>query len=245
MIAIKYGPLLPIVILLTLLFGQIMENSPNSPNSASSTLPILIIDHDNVLCRYTESFLSWHNSHYATNLTLEDAKQYQMASVLECTDHEAARRIDEFSASCAEYDRILSVEDPKLMTKHLRLLATKYRLIIVTARKEDEKCKMSTTNWLRQNLPNVPFADVIFSAGKKKSEILRQLLPPGKFVALIDDSLDNHIDCANIVSTHILFNSNLSYPWANSTESIVIKTNKDVQVHSTKSWTEVVEILMK
>lgn len=146
---------------------------------SSQQLPILAIDHDNVLCKYTEAFLNWHNVHYPilnlnklSNLTLDDAKHYRMSLVLGCTDEEAASRIDEF-AKTDDYGLIPPVEDAEELEAHLLQLATKYRLVIVTARKAE--CEKATKEWITRFLPNVPFVSIIFSAGRKKSEVCRQL----------------------------------------------------------------------
>lgn len=195
---------------------------PNPENK-----PIIAVDIDEVLVPHFPGLISWYNSEYGTNLTLEhnhpkDSRPWGTENITQ-----AIKRVHKFFDTPAflnptPYDDALEA---------LRKLSERYVLVVVTAR--DTIVEKVTREWLETHFEEL-FQEAHFTASynlEGKSQTKADVCLALGAGYLIDDSLDNITGVAEVGIRGLLYGH---YPW-----------NQSDRLHEgitrVKDWQEVLE----
>ena len=99
-------------------------------NAAESSVPIIAVDIDEVLCPFVPALAAWHNREYGTTLSVENFRSYTFADVWGGSREAAAAKVSSFFAS----SDFASLAPLPGAGEALRALAPHARLVVVTAR---------------------------------------------------------------------------------------------------------------
>jgi 5'(3')-deoxyribonucleotidase len=167
----------------------------------------LFIDMDDVLCHYTRTFLLWHNLHFQTHYNLSSVSQFQLSLLLNITQEEMGKRLDDFSKS----DNYLHIPMMNDADSFLEIASKRYEIHIVTSRSITTSTK--THNWLKMNHLDPFISSITYSF--KKSNMCRN---DSITKMAIDDAPHNIEDysrnCPHLKKIY-LFNFQSQHPWAN------------------------------
>jgi len=168
---------------------------------------MIVSDLDEVLARFMDSFIKFHNAKYGTTLKEEDFKTYNFEDTIGIDRDEAIRRNYEFfGTTYAE-----SIEPVPGSREGIdALLSSGERLAVVTSR-QDEFSDI-TTRWLFRNFPR-KFVDVRLTnrssmngtEERSKADVCAEL--GAKFV--IEDQVRYALECSSRDRRIIL----LDKPW--------------------------------
>ncbi|KAG9017622.1 hypothetical protein FRB90_000492 [Tulasnella sp. 427] len=175
----------------------------------AKTAPIIAVDFDDVLVATNLAAAQWHNREYGTKMALEDFLYYHWwKNPYWGPMKETVAKVLRFYTA-DEYKQAGPVLDAPRICKQLKAMG--YRLIIVTAR-SDEHRKI-TEDAINKYFPGV-FDGLEFTAsigGRGSSQLTKpQMLKQLGASMLIDDSLDNCMDCAKSGIPVLLFGD---YEW--------------------------------
>ncbi|KAG8951256.1 hypothetical protein FRC04_006495 [Tulasnella sp. 424] len=175
----------------------------------AKTAPLIAVDFDDVLVATNLAAAQWHNREYGTKMALEDFLYYHWwKNPYWGPMKETVSKVLRFYTA-DEYKQALPVFDAPRICKQLKAMG--YRLVIVTAR-SDEHRKI-TEDAINKYFPGV-FDGLEFTAslgGRGTSQLTKpQMLKQLGASMLIDDSLDNCMDCAKSGIPVLLFGD---YEW--------------------------------
>jgi len=171
--------------------------------------PLIVIDLDNVLAQSAQEFVNFSNQHFEAAITLEDYNE-DWSKMWGVSYEEAERR----GAVMREHDMHQTYNPMPDALEVLQGLQPKYRLVILTSRRE--VTKPATDAWLERHYPGI-FDDVLFSGiwdGTDRSD--GHLMTKGdQYKALgaayvIDDHLKHCAAATQHDATGLLFGE---YPW--------------------------------
>ncbi|KAH8120464.1 hypothetical protein DFH11DRAFT_1560172 [Phellopilus nigrolimitatus] len=171
-----------------------------------SEKPVIAVDVDDVLSQTNQAVADWHNSHYGTNMVLDDFHYYHYWKNPDWgTPTEVHNKVKIYYAT--------SIMTPKPVLGALEgvqaLRDMGFKLVIITARHAEEQ--KLTQKWLDQYYPDA-FDDLVctgqflkdedgievhFKVGK--AEVCHRL----KARLLIDDSVENALACARDATPQI------------------------------------------
>lgn len=185
------------------------------------------IDIDEVIAKFMENYLSFHNTKHSTKFKLKNITNYHL---WECGIHnskeESTREVSEFQNS-PYFDKIGLIPGAK---SAIERLSKQHNLYFITARPKELKQK--TTDFFYSHFPKDGF-EFIFSGdiygGEKKSEICKNL----GINLMIEDNPHYALDCANEGIRSLL----LKKPWNE-------KYTHHKNITFVKNWKEIMEILI-
>ena len=137
----------------------------------------IAIDFDDVVIRFNQGFLAYHNKMHGTNLIYEVLTTYQMEQLYKCDRDTIVGRVKDFYES----DDHASTKPIRGSVRAIRQLRDHYQLHIVTSR--PDMAKNATLTWIARYFPNT-FHQIHFTNGFggeegttqiKKSVICRQI----------------------------------------------------------------------
>lgn len=187
----------------------------------------IAIDLDDVLAAHVPAFVSFSNTRYGTNLTLEDYSD-RWGKLWQVEHEEVLRRAKEFHVpeSVASFQRIEEAEIA------LKSLSEAYKLVIVTARRAN--LTQTTIDWIDKHFPQI-FDEVrivpVWDEGSTvtKADVCQQI----QASCLIDD-MPNHCNLVAACGIKALLFGD--YSW-----------NRNAQISSgverVRDWPAVVEYL--
>jgi uncharacterized HAD superfamily protein len=143
--------------------------------------PTIIVDVDDVIARFRETFFNWMNETFDLKLSVNSTEYYYSGMAGNLTGEEAFMKfIDESMIRAISVNRNI-VKDLE------RLREEGYWIQLLTARPSDiVKCKYDTYSWLKLN--NIPYDSVAFSYEKYRWLSDKSFFKAGKVVCAIDDS---------------------------------------------------------
>lgn len=112
-------------------------------------------DIDEVLARYLDVFLVWHNKEYGTHLRLPDIHSYHIRNIVGCTYEEERHRIDKFER-CGAIERI----QPEKGMEHIIALTYSFDIALVTSRAH--RLNRHTRRWVCDNFGDA-FIGIFFT----------------------------------------------------------------------------------
>ncbi len=187
---------------------------------------IIAVDIDEVLYPFLKEFVADHNLKFKTNLKVENFSTYEFEDSLGINRRKSIQRIYDFSSKTDQ----INPEPIKDSKDAILKIAKFYDLVIITSR--HPQYRDITVKWLNRHFKNV-FKSVHLIGYHKiiqnpvyKSDIC--LAIGAKHI--IDDSLDNILDCAKKGINGILFGD---YPWNQG------NLNKFKNITRLKKWTDV------
>lgn len=170
--------------------------------------PVIAVDIDDVLALSVDSFISWSNEKFGTNIKFEDYIE-DWSELWNISQGETTKRVNRMYEEGLP-SRYSHIEEA---VKVLNKLKTDYELIVATARRSAEH--LVTKSWIKQHYPSV-FKDVHFagiwdeiteeSPQKTKAKLCREL----GVDYLIDDQLKHCIGAHNVGVKALLYGD---YPW--------------------------------
>jgi len=187
---------------------------------------LIFIDLDEVLCNFIEKFLLFHNRIKNTNFKFEQVKEYHMNKLWGVSREEIVKELKEYYDS-KEFENLSIIPGAK---KAIDILSKNNELIIITARPNFLKEK--TEIWINKNFPNKFSTIYLTNEGthneptEKKVDLCLKL----GIKLVIEDSLENAIDCAKAGMKVFLLNK----PW-NQCENLPENINR------VYSWEEIIE----
>jgi uncharacterized HAD superfamily protein len=143
--------------------------------------PVIIVDVDDVIARFRESFFDWMNKTFSLELSINSPEYYYSGMAGELTGEEAFMQfIDE--------SMIRSIPVNTKVANDLKKLKDEgYWIQLLTARPSDiVKCKYDTYSWLRAN--NIPYDSIAFSYEKYRWLSDKSFFKEGRVICAIDDS---------------------------------------------------------
>ena len=188
---------------------------------------VIGIDMDDVLIRFLDGFLSFHNTKYDSNFNPNDFDTFDFWKTLGCTHDESVRRVHDFfeSEEFANLDPVPGAVDA------VNSLAELYDLYIITARPDSLSDK--THSWIERHFAGC-FKGIFFTNGfeaeekrRKKSEFCAKV---GAEV-MIDDSANHARDCSAACSKVLLFNK----PWN------IRREDMPEAVSRVRNWNDILE----
>ncbi len=183
------------------------------------------IDLDSVLAEILTPLNDFYNHRFGTNYQLSEYVNFSLSKVWGCTSEKAIEAVFEFYHS--PYMKAIPVVAGAV--EAVDYLRKKHELIVITSRSEE--ISEITHQWINQYFPN-RFAEVVLTNQfsrpgiefKTKGEVGKEI----GIEAMIDDNLDNLLDCAKHGINGYLFEAGWNR-YQTVPESIV----------RIKSWTEV------
>lgn len=170
--------------------------------------PVIAVDVDDVLASFALDFVSFSNTRWGTNLTVDQYDEH-WGKMWQVDNNEVQRRSDEFHAS----DTVTGMSHHKAAEPVLKRLAESHELIIVTSRRR--AIAEATERWLSEKFPSM-FSRVIFAgmwdtnASNRhvmtKADIYREI--EAEYV--IDDQLKHCLAASDNGIKAILYGE---YPW--------------------------------
>lgn len=143
--------------------------------------PTIIVDVDDVIARFRETFFRWMNETFNLKLSVDAPEYYYSGMAGDLTGEEAFMKfIDE--------SMIREISVNKRIVEDLEKLRAKgYWIQLLTARPSDiVKCKYDTYSWLKAN--DIPYDSIAFSYEKYRWLSDKPFFKEGKVVCAIDDS---------------------------------------------------------
>ena len=143
--------------------------------------PTVIVDVDDVIARFRETFFGWLNTTFDLDLSVDSTEYYYSGMAGDLTGEEAFMQfIDESMVREITINR-------NIMRDLSRLRSEGYWIQLLTARpSEIVKCKYDTYAWLKMN--NVPYDSIGFSYEKYRWLSDKPFFKEGKVICAIDDS---------------------------------------------------------
>lgn len=193
---------------------------------------IIGIDKDDVLVDLNGRLHPFHNKHYGTSVTFEDLHTFDLNRMWGCTPDEALERVYRFYDS-TEFAGLVPVEGA---VEAVAKLSEHNRLMVVTSRPSFmlERTQSSLDRYFPGLFDGVHLTNGFSREGVKvkKSEVCLKL----GITALIDDHVDNLIDCAENGITPILFRR----PWNRSLTEVELRSHG---ITPADNWFHVLELL--
>lgn len=190
------------------------------------------IDKDDVLIDLNGSLHPFHNKHYGTSVTFEDLHTFDLREMWGCTPDEVMERVYRFYDS-KEFQGLVPVEGA---VEAVTSLSGQNKLMVVTSRPSFMlgRTKASIDRYFPGLFDGIHLTNGFSNDGlkRKKSEVCLEL----GITTLIDDHIDNLIDCAENGITPILFRR----PWNRCYTETQLKSHG---VTPANNWPHVLELL--
>jgi uncharacterized HAD superfamily protein len=188
------------------------------------------LDFDDVLMDFCGPLYQFHNKHFGTDLTLDDAKIWDLWKVWNCEQEESELRVMNFYHSDDHQAAAPVTGGPEAV----RRLAENNRLVIVTSR--PESVRERTLHWLEKHYPNlfehVCFTNIFHAEGAKRKTKAEACEELGVDI-FVDDNLDNAHGIAESGRPVLL----LTAPWNED------KTDLHPNITRVHSWDHILEVL--
>lgn len=191
---------------------------------------MIAVDADEILAGFIDHFLVHYNSKYQTSVSKDKIYSFKLDPIFNTTEDIFLKRMDEFYES----GEVLRIKPVKGALQGVdQLLKKEYFLEIITAR--PALYAEATKEWVNKHFPKrfkqIHFA---FNPHNKNSENITKAQVCKKIGAkvLIDDNIDNALDCAKNGITVYLMDA----PW-NQAEDL------PKNVIRVKSWKEIIKLL--
>jgi len=188
----------------------------------------IAIDLDDVLINFLPHLIEYHNFEYKTNLTLEQFHCYRFWEIWGGTKEQAVQKVYDFYKT--EYFQNLTlVQDSQ---EAVNILNKNHDLVIITARQNE--IKDETVKLVDKYFPNI-FNEIYFANFYGRtgiSQTKKEICDLVQADVLIEDSIDNSLQCLNSHRKIFLFNR----PW-NQLSSLP----KGIQ--RANSWKEILKLL--
>ena len=122
-------------------------------------MAVIAIDCDDTLSRTNETICNWHNTHYNTDLTIDDFNHFQYWRIREWGDkQQAMTKVHEFNRS-SEWKQIPVIEEAVKAIKQLKDAG--HTLVIITARMASEA--ELTRDFIERHFPDC-FTEIYFTS---------------------------------------------------------------------------------
>jgi uncharacterized HAD superfamily protein len=171
----------------------------------------IAIDIDEVLYPFLDGFIVHHNVEYGTDLTIEDFDSYKFEGPLGLEIPEMVRRVYSFTTTTGD----IQVNPLRQARDSCEILSERYDLVVITNR--HPSFEDVTVNWLEHHFPDyfkhvelIGHPDLV-DKPLTKAEVCLRL----GAIALVDDSLSNTTEVAEVGLEGILFGN---YPWNQAVE---------------------------
>lgn len=187
---------------------------------------IIAIDLDDTLADSLTSFIEFHNENYKTLIKFNDFTAYTLNEIIGLPREEEMKRLEAFDNS-KYYDKIKPI---KGAVEAISELSKKHKIIIITSR--PEKFERKTRNWVEKNFHGIKeiffIRKVYHETARNKAEICKEIGAK----LLIDDNLDNVLDCEKAGIQAIL----IDYPWNQYNPPGKL-------IKRVKSWKEMINVI--
>ena len=186
----------------------------------------IVLDMDQIICKWVERILEWWNIDHGTKLTIEDVKTWEMKDALDSGEGK------HFVRSCCRYPEFYrdldEVEGAVAGMK--QLIDKKHDVIIATSvPKFGPIAYAGKVEWLRRNAPFFDLNNLV--------AISRKYLLEGD--VLFDDAVHNVMPWAGIGRVGVL----MAYPWNSGT--YCLRMPNIVRVAGWKDFLRIIDEMKK
>lgn len=187
----------------------------------------IAVDIDEILADCMTAIVTYYNQTHGAALTLNDFRSMRFSETWGGTDEEAIQIMYDFYQSPL-FKELKPIDGAK---DALQILKRDHELYVVTARTND--VTDLTLSWIEQHFPNT-FTDIFL--GNHYTQNGGRSIPKSEICdaigarALIEDTIDHALDCANDTRRVYL----MRYPWN------AAYTDLPDNIHGVQSWKEIV-----
>jgi len=188
---------------------------------------IIGVDMDSVIAEIIRPMDAFHNREYGTNLQYDDHAEWDLSKLWNCTIEEMFVRVFKYDNS-PEFSKVIPIQGSQ---KVLAELSKKHSFHLITSR--PFSIEKESLKWLNTFFPAIfnsthhtnQISEEGFGKGTKKSVLCKQIHAD----IMIDDHIENVLDCADYEIKTLLFPA----PWNRT------YVNTHPFIHKINSWEEV------